>query len=782
MSTEYSFVADVDKFVLNGAFALATISAANDAIYHAGAASVVFPDPDGNFGEEYYYEFEVNITGGAGTVELEGWWFQFLWIDVDNQGVEVFTTHPDTVAYHQPTSRLSGLSVGKHLIRFSYGGQWRKVRVTNGTITSTRRAIAVAFDNVTGTSLPSATSPIKIWGPRKAAQRGYTSGQYGGYGLIVEFAFNGTDVDFADVGQNSTEGFATSIDESIPQALFSNGDAAVASTNRLLRVTAVSQTPGAHHLRVQCARLGNFKGVRVLNGSRLASASLASATTITVDDGTRFGVGDWIKVGFHGQAEVRQVTGISTNVLTVAALTNAHAQHESVTSWCHPTGSISAHVLTDFSASNAIQVGDSNTQGENVYGETGTPDFNGTFYTTYDNRRAAFTLAATQLAIEPINFGVAGQWASQTTDNATAGDLVNFTAADGSTYDSAFYWLGTNNINGNLSTPTEYQADVQAWVNLAKPNLRAGRRVTLLPVGTPQTTSAKGLSPATILTAMQNVASGDAQVVVATGYLNGLNLTTYNSGSNPTGQIHGVLHYEVSGQDRMANNQIPYFLAAGFTTSGTSGTVTVTRGGGSTFSNAHGTADQITLTASAGTITATAAGGTITNNGTGAVTVKPVDGATSFTYTASVTATITYTNAQNWTNAAATSYTAGGTLPTVTAAETDGTTLTLTFSEGVSGVIANQYTLVSDHTLSSPEGNQGGGAFGDVWTFAISPAVFDSAEVLTLDYGGSSTQSATNQLLAPFTGFPVTNNMPPATVARRRAGSPRTGTRTAIYG
>jgi hypothetical protein len=91
--------------------------------------------------------------------------------------------------------------------------------------------------------------------------------------------------------------------------------------------------------------------------------------------------------------------------------------------------------------------------------------------------------------------------------------------------------------------------------------------------------------------------------------------------------------------------------------------------------------------------------------------------------------------------------------------DTAGTTLTVTFSEGVAGVVANQYTLKTGHTLSGATGNQAGGLFGDVWTYTVSAAV-ENGETLSLDYAGTSTLDSGNNPLATFVDRAVTNNVP----------------------
>lgn len=60
--------------------------------------------------------------------------------------------------------------------------------------------------------------------------------------------------------------------------------------------------------------------------TKITAAVSAAATTIPVLDGNAANVGDWIILEpYSTDCELRKITGISANTLTVAALTNAHA-------------------------------------------------------------------------------------------------------------------------------------------------------------------------------------------------------------------------------------------------------------------------------------------------------------------------------------------------------------------------------------------------------------------------------------------------------------------------
>ncbi len=97
----------------------------------------------------------------------------------------------------------------------------------------------------------------------------------------------------------------------------------------------------------------------------------------------------------------------------------------------------------------------------------------------------------------------------------------------------------------------------------------------------------------------------------------------------------------------MAKYVPPFINATGYEISGPSaGVYTVTIASGGEFRGQM----KIRLAASAGTIDATAAGGTITGDGTATVTVTPAAGETSFTFEPSGAMTVTFTNAQGWTD------------------------------------------------------------------------------------------------------------------------------------
>lgn len=91
--------------------------------------------------------------------------------------------------------------------------------------------------------------------------------------------------------------------------------------------------------------------------------------------------------------------------------------------------------------------------------------------------------------------------------------------------------------------------------------------------------------------------------------------------------------------------------------------------------------------------------------------------------------------------------------PTLSAASINsaGTTLSLTFSESVTGVSAADYALSGGATLSNTSGS------GTAWTMTISPPV-QRGQMRTLSYTGTATVDAASNALATFSGAAVTNN------------------------
>jgi hypothetical protein len=92
------------------------------------------------------------------------------------------------------------------------------------------------------------------------------------------------------------------------------------------------------------------------------------------------------------------------------------------------------------------------------------------------------------------------------------------------------------------------------------------------------------------------------------------------------------------------------------------------------------------------------------------------------------------------------------TAPTLVSATVDvaGTTLTLVFSEAVTGVATADFALSGSHALSNVGGS------GTTWTMTCGQV--NQGETLTLNYTGTAVKDLANNQMATFSGTAVTNN------------------------
>jgi hypothetical protein len=592
-------------------------------------------------------EFEASCT------DVDLVWYSQAGADVSVDGAAASSfaaiTSPATQTYARTVA--SGLASAAHLIRVGLTGSNPDlvaviVRGGTATITSVAKTQVLLADNVTGLSLTSGTSVVK-----RSGQHQHTSGSAGiAIGLYAGFAFeldiNGTGVDVCQVAATSM--FAVTTVDGGAETLVDVGRAAV--NNGYAYISPVrGLLPGSHQVRVLypsnllsgnvvCLRLQN--GTRINNGGTLSSG----VTSVPVASAANLVAGEWITIDVGANRETRQILSISTNTLTLTAATSlSHADGAAVNGYRDPVATASAPTAALTTTNGKLgAIGDSVTAGQSAADLTG-------YATGGDARNSYLYRAARTLGWDAVNLGISGNTsANMVARMADVGTRKGTTSA----YTAFVIFAGINDLNTSVAVATS-QTNVQSLVDQAKTTAGTGVPILLVKLFSP-VGNANLATYNAMLDTVAAAKTGGGYDVRAVSLTNGMSVGTASAGD-----LADSLHPNgLLGQPHLANNLVPAVSAAGFTTSGTSGTVTVTRAGGSTFANANGTADQITLTASAGTITATAAGGTITNNGTGAVTVKPVNGATSFTYTATATGTITYTNGQNWTNPATTSYTA----------------------------------------------------------------------------------------------------------------------------
>ena len=114
------------------------------------------------------------------------------------------------------------------------------------------------------------------------------------------------------------------------------------------------------------------------------------------------------------------------------------------------------------------------------------------------------------------------------------------------------------------------------------------------------------------------------------------------------------------------------------------------------------------------------------------------------------------------------------TVPTLTSASIDGSTLSLVFSEPVTGVSATNWSL-SSGSLSSASGG------GAIWSMNVSPAA-TSVDIFTLNYTPGSVIDASSNALASISSRSVTNNTVPAPSASNRPGRKGRGAGSAAIG
>lgn len=200
----------------------------------------------------------------------------------------------------------------------------------------------------------------------------------------------------------------------------------------------------------------------------------------------------------------------------------------------------------------------------------------------------------------------------------------------------------------------------------------------------------------------------------------------------------------------------PFKADVGYTTFGTSGTVTVNIAAGGKFAGTLlGTTQTITLAISAGTPTITVVG-SVVDNLDGTWTVTPDHGETGFTYTNSANATIIYIANVNlgWVNPPPTSYSATDTTPPTVTLATPGTTLVMTPSEAITGVVLANFAMTGGHTLTGVSGSGAG-----PYTFTLTPPIAQG-ETVTGSFTAANTVFDTADVpnaMATFSGKAITN-------------------------
>jgi lysophospholipase L1-like esterase len=558
VAATFNLVTDASSFEINGNFY--TNFTYNGFPCSRSDQGVVWA----NTVDNYVYEFVCDATD----VDLEGYLGGGATVSVDG-GAGTVIGGPANAGYLRIAS---GMAAGRHLIRVTPGVTpfTNGFRLTGGnrTMHAVPTAKATAVTNGVTPGYLSATTPVKVWGVNSPLTTGVaSSGAYSSQRL--QFQVTATGAEVATIAGVAGQ-WAASVDGAAAGALIAAGDPAVSNTNDYI-LLASGLSAATHTVDAMCVATptsnSGSKGIRAINGTKLASASSAAATTVSVSSTTYLAVNDWVKIGHYGTRECRQVTAISGTgpyTLTLnAALTLAHAVGEAVTSYSAAAGTISSW-FTDFSAKRIVGMGDSNTHGANPYGLGGVTGYSnpapdGNSYAPYDDRQSYLYKLGVLLGADHVNLGVQG------TDTINqAGRAADINTYSQSSFDYCLIFEGTNDTNNNTTTQAQVQTNITTQVTTALTGLKAGGKILLVPPGTPQgTTSAKGLNIAGVATAMQAAIAANpswgTRVVFAPNVLSGLNLTQYGTG-NLTGDLYGNLHYMPSGTTTLANNAATLYI------------------------------------------------------------------------------------------------------------------------------------------------------------------------------------------------------------------------------
>ncbi len=222
--------------------------------------------------------------------------------------------------------------------------------------------------------------------------------------------------------------------------------------------------------------------------------------------------------------------------------------------------------------------------------------------------------------------------------------------------------LGTNDaINGvtlgSVGTPNTFIGDYYTMVSNIRTAVGSGA-----PIYIEELFPTTSYSTSTRLTYNTAIQTAVTTYMNNTGDTNVKLINTDNWINTTTDEVDG-LHPNATGYALMANREIPFAAATGYTVSGpssgsgtaTSTNFTVTIASGATF-----TGDQTITIGDGGN------GGTLTPSvgtaSSSSVTVTPTASTTAFTFTytpaSTGTKTLTFTNGQNWTDASSTTYSA----------------------------------------------------------------------------------------------------------------------------
>lgn len=741
VTTELLIASNSDKIHVNGAAALVNVDGRlglSQGQYSAYGSNQDYPI-------EFVYDGQdiVLVAALSGNVKYS----------IDGGSEQTYTLPSGfgggTRAFH---TLATGLSAGKHLVRIDKIDYWYfALRITGGnrTLVSVAPTTAYFDDSIGGDFYggPISRSPVRLFG----AYTINASGHFLQNGSNIKPIGMQFDLSAPNTAMVEVVGFGSQNILTIDGGAESNY-VAQTWTESVYRVRPFGplMTGGTTHTyRCETNNEPWLALIRVRNVVTLTSSATAGSNVVlAVSSTTGISVGNWVRIDTLTNAECCQVTAIGTGTITVGSLASNHSNGIPVLDYSAPTGTIVENGATF--AKKSTLIGDSNTEAITDYWNVGSNDGTNPFY-WWDYRwgythRALHTLGYD----DEVNIGVSGDVAGN-----SAGRSASLTTIGNQSRNLTVASIGTNDQGAGNTSLASYRSSIDTIIANVQAAYGATHPIVFVRVFNSWNSGVDTPNGTTGLTKANYNAVLDAAALTANGAGGNVQVVTISQGWPSDTSYGGDPHPNDAGHALCTRNLVPYLASifgAGYTASGASGTVTVTRAGSTAFVNLNGYQDSITLSASAGNITVTAASGTITNNGTGTVTVKPSNSATTFSYTCSATATITYTNAQGWANPGTTSYTADTTPPTQTAASINsaGTTLSLTFSESVTGVSATDYTLSTGQTLSAATGS------GTAWTMTITPAV-NSGAAPTLAYAGTATVDGAGNALATFSGHAITN-------------------------
>ena len=542
-----NLVTDIGHFETNGSFVIFSWAG-----FPAFNFSTSLAFGSGNASSN---NFPIEFVTDATDVAIQGYISGAFAVSVDG-GAVVNISGTGANGY---LSIASNLGAGKHLIRVnapSSNGYINGFRLSGGTrsmyaVPTTK--YTAAPNSIANSTLPAA-SPIATWGTKQSATASGTVTATTYAGLLGEMAFSGTQVELATVMAGGS--FSSSVDGGFAGGLVVAGDNVVYGNYDY----APMHTPvanGNHTLSAFCHGLGinaAWNGFRVTKGATATSAVAVGATSIPINTLAFVAVGDWVRIDKFKNQEVRRVESIAGNTLTFnSALSKAHDAGVYVVSYSAPVGTITQFQTKDLSAKRMVAMGDSNTHGFNSMGFAGTPDVNGVYYAPYDNRVSYANKLAALMSVEIVNIGIQG------TDTINqAGRKADINLFSRNSFDYLLLLEGTNDINSNTVTPAQFKTNVMAQMDVAIPNLRAGGKIVLIPPKTPSSgVSGKGLSIGVCATMLQEIAADptySGKTIYAASAWDGVNLTTYNASTNPSGEIDGSLHFMPSAHDKVAVN------------------------------------------------------------------------------------------------------------------------------------------------------------------------------------------------------------------------------------